>query len=155
MERLQAYKLKLRLNGEKTSQLWQFAGQSQFVYNKALALKKGNHQAGKKYISYPDLCKKLTLWRKDDDTLWLKLAPAQALQQSLKDLDRAYQNFFAKRSAFPRFKNKVQRYSFRFPDPKQFKLDQAASRLFLPKLGWIRYRNSRNVVGLLRNITVS
>ena len=29
------------------------------------------------------------------------------------------------------------------------------SRLFLPKLGWLRYRNSRNVLGELRNVTVS
>lgn len=43
---------------------------------------------------------------------------------------------------------------FRYPDPKQFKLDQANARIFLPKLGWLRYRNSRPVLGELRNVTV-
>ena len=38
---------------------------------------------------------------------------------------------------------------------KQIKLDQTNSRIFLPKLGWIRYRNSREVLGELRNVTVS
>ena len=38
---------------------------------------------------------------------------------------------------------------------KQIKLDQGNSRIFLPKLGWIRYRNSRDVLGELRNVTVS
>jgi putative transposase len=38
------------------------------------------------------------------------------LQHALKDLERAYQNFFAKRAAFPRFKRKGQRESFRYPD---------------------------------------
>ena len=39
--------------------------------------------------------------------------------------------------------------------PKQIKLDQANSRIFLPKLGWLRYRKSRAIVGELRNVTVS
>ncbi len=45
--------------------------------------------------------------------------------------------------------------SFRYPDPKQIKLDQVNSRIFLPKLGWLRYRNSRDVLGEVRNVTVS
>ncbi|WP_345370250.1 transposase, partial [Paenalcaligenes hermetiae] len=47
------------------------------------------------------------------------------------------------------------RDSFRYPDPKQIKLDQGNSRIFLPKLGWLRYRNSREVLGTVRNVTVS
>ncbi|MFP1455893.1 hypothetical protein ACLB1O_30155 [Escherichia coli] len=35
------------------------------------------------------------------ETQWLKDAPSQPLQQSLKDLERAYKNFFQKRAAFP------------------------------------------------------
>lgn len=58
-----------------------------------------------------------------------------------------YSNFFAKRADLPCFKKKGQRDSFRYPDPKQIKLDQANSRIFLPKLGWLRYRNSRDVLG--------
>ena len=50
---------------------------------------------------------------------------------------------------------KGQGVSFRYPDPTQIKLDQANSRIFLPKLGWIRYRKSREVLGELRNVTVS
>ena len=84
---------------------------------------------------------------------------AQGLSRSsaacAQGLERAYKNFFAKRAAFPRFKKKGQRDSFRYPDPKQIKLDQANSRIFLPKLGWIRYRSSRDVLGEVRNATVS
>ncbi|MGM0915928.1 MAG: RNA-guided endonuclease InsQ/TnpB family protein, partial [Pseudomonadota bacterium] len=78
-------------------------------------------------------------------TPWLKDGPIHPLQQSLKDLDRAYANFFAKRADFPRFKRKGQRDSFRYPDPKQVKLDQGNRRLYLPKLGWLRFRKSREV----------
>lgn len=64
-------------------------------------------------------------------------------------------NFFAKRAAFPRFKKKGRSDSFRYPDPKQIKLDQTNSRLFLPKLGWLRYRKSREALGAVKNVTVS
>ncbi|WP_205738514.1 RNA-guided endonuclease InsQ/TnpB family protein [Billgrantia endophytica] len=77
------------------------------------------------------------------------------LQQSLKDLERAYAHFFAKRADVPRFKKKGRRDSFRYPGPKQIKLDQGNSRVFLPKLGWLRYRNSRDVLGRVKNVTVS
>ena len=66
-----------------------------------------------------------------------------------------YSNFFAKRADFPRFKKKGQHDSFRYPDPKQIKLDQVNRRLFLPKLGWLRVRFSRDVLGTVKNITVS
>jgi putative transposase len=76
------------------------------------------------------------------------------LQHALKDLERAYQNFFAKRAGFPRFRRKGSSESFRYPDAKQFEIDQPNSRLKLPKLGWIRYRNSREILGTLKNITI-
>jgi len=97
----------------------------------------------------------LTEWRNSPETAWLADSPVHPLQQTLKDLERAYTNFFAKRADFPRFKKKGQHDSFRYPDAKQFKIDQANSRIFLPKLGWIRYRNSRDILGVAKNITVS
>lgn len=77
------------------------------------------------------------------------------LQQALKDLERAYRNFFARRGKFPRFKRKGRSESFRYPDAKQFQIDQVNSRIKLPKLGWVRYRNSREMLGVPRNVTLS
>ena len=132
-----------------------FAGACRFVFNKALALQKERHERGEKKLGYAGLCKMLTEWKAQSQTLWLNEAPSQALQQSLKDLERAYRNFFEKRAGFPRFKKKGVSDSFRYPDPKQIKLDQGNSRIFLPKLGWLRYRNSREVLGTVKNVTVS
>ncbi|SOC26076.1 putative transposase [Thalassospira xiamenensis] len=132
-----------------------FAGACRFVFNKALALQKERYEAGEKKLGYAGLCKMLTEWRNSTETAWLADAPVHPLQQTLKDLERAYSNFFAKRADFPRFKKKDLSDSFRYPDPKQLKLDQGNSRLFLPKLGWLRYRNSRDVLGEVKNITVS
>ena len=155
MQRLQAFKFELMPNGQQQRLMRRFAGSCRFVFNKALALQKERYEQGEKKLSYAELCKQLTAWRNSSDTRWLADAPVHPLQQTLKDLDRAYQNFFAKRAEFPRFKKKGVNSSFRYPDPKQIKQEQANSRLFLPKLGWLRYRNSRAVLGVIKNVTVS
>ena len=150
----QAFKYELMPDGQQQRQMRRFAGSCRAVFNKALALQKANFEAGGKFISYVAMAKGLTAWRNGDETPWLKEAPIHPLQQALKDLDRAYKNFFAKRAAFPRFRKKGCDERFRYPDAKQIKLDQANGRLFLPKLGWLRYRNSRAVLGQVKNATV-
>lgn len=155
MQRLQAFKFELMPNGEQQRQLCRFSGSCRFVYNKALALQKQNRESGGKFIGYVAMAKNLTEWRHDTQTPWLKEAPVHPLQCALKDLDRAYQNFFAKRAGFPRFKCKGRSERFRYPAAQQFKIDAQHSRLFLPKLGWLRYRNSRDILGKAKNITVS
>ncbi|MFQ5938192.1 MAG: RNA-guided endonuclease InsQ/TnpB family protein [Acidiferrobacterales bacterium] len=155
MKRRQAFKYELIANGEQQRQMHRFVGSCRFVFNKALALQKTRYEQGEKKLGYAGLCKALTQWRNSVQTPWLQDAPVHPLQQSLKDLERAYRNFFEKRAEFPRFKKKGQHESLRYPDPKQFRVDQATSRLFLPKLGWLRYRNSREILGRAKNITVS
>ncbi|MBP0628074.1 RNA-guided endonuclease TnpB family protein [Cupriavidus sp. AcVe19-1a] len=155
MQRLQAFKYELMPTSEQHRSMRRFAGSCRFVFNKALALQKERHEQGEKKLGYAGLCKLLTAWRNSTDTAWLAHAPVHPLQQTLKDLERAYANFFARRADFPRFKKKGQSDSFRYPDPKQIKQDQANSRLFLPKLGWLRYRNCRETLGTVKNVTVS
>ena len=151
MQRLQAYKYELKPNGEQQRNMRRFAGSCRFVFNKALAMQKENHVAGGKFAGYVGMANLLPGWK--TELSWLADAPSQTLQQTLKDLERAYKNFFAKRADFPRFKKKGMGDSFRYP--QGFKLDQGNSRVFLPKLGWIRYRNSRDMLGMAKNITVS
>ena len=92
-------------------------------------------------------------WKQE--TPWLAEAPCHALQQAILDLERAYANFFQKRAKFPKFHKKDLRDSFRESDPKCIKLDQVNRRIQLPKIGWVRYRNSREVLGEIRSVTVS
>lgn len=153
MERLQAFKFELQPNGEQQRNMRRFAGSCRFVFNKALALQQARYEQGEKKLSYAGLCKALTEWKAQPETVWLKETHSQPLQQTLKDLERGYVNFFEKRADFPRFKKKGMGDSFRFP--QGCKLEQGNARIFLPKLGWLRYRNSRDVLGELRNVTVS
>ena len=150
-----AFRFRLRLDGAQVRLARRTAGCRRYVMNRALALQNAHHAKGGKFLSYATLCAHLAQWKAAPETSWLRQAPSQALQQALKDLDRAFQNFFAGRASYPTFKKKGRSDSFRFPQPSQIRLDQANSRLLLPKLGWIRYRNSRAVTGDLRNVTVS
>jgi putative transposase len=140
-------------DGGQQRGMHRFAGSCRFVFNKALAMQKERFEQGEKKLGYAGLCQKLIDWKGPPETAWLAQTPSQALQQALNDLERAYSNFFAKRADFPRFRKKGQSNSFRYP--QGCKLDQVNSRIFLPKLGWLRYRNSRDVPGTVKNVTVS
>ena len=155
MERLQGYQFELRASGAQRRLMRRFAGSCRYVYNRALASQQERYEHEEQRLGYAQLCRQLTAWRHDRATHWLAQAPVHPLQQALKDLERAYRNFFEKRAAFPRFKKRRFTDSFRYPDPKEFRLDAPSRRIFLPKLGWIRVRLSRQVSGELRHVTVS
>lgn len=77
------------------------------------------------------------------------------LAPSAQRLGEGRQEPFAQWADFPRFKRKVHGESFRYPDSNQFEIDPANGRMKLPKLGWIRYRNSRDIAGVAKKITRS
>ena len=115
MKRLQTYKFRIEPNGEQQRAMRRIAGTCRFVYNKALALQIANHQQGQKFVNHFEMCKWLPIWKKEPETLWLKETPSQLYQVVLKDLVRAYKNFFEKRASFPTFKKKSASTSFCFP----------------------------------------
>jgi putative transposase len=89
-------------------------------------------------------------------------------QQALRNLEAAWSRHFeslGKRTRGqikpeevvkpPQFKKKHRcRDSFRYPDPQQFRIEPSNSRLSVPKLGWLRYRNSRRIQGEPASVTV-
>ena len=150
-----AFKFEMMPNGEQTRKMKQFAGCSRFVFNKALAYQNEQYQQDNSFkFSYNKLANLLPEWKQE--LVWLKDCHSQVLQSSLKDLESSFKNFFAKRANFPKFKRKGAKESFRFP--QRCKLEQHNNRIYLPKIGWVRYRNSRNsrnVIGKIKNVTVS
>lgn len=157
MKKRKAYKFAIKTNAGLENKLARFAGSCRFVWNRALALQKERLDAGEKVLRYGKACALITAWKREEETAWLKESPIHPLQQSLKDLDRAFMDAFDKQSPkrFPRFKKRGQSDSFRYPDPGQFEVDQGNSRIKLPKLGWVRYRKSRDIEGVPKQITVS
>ena len=155
MKRTIAYKYHLKTTPKIDNIFNQFAGAQRFVWNKILSFQNDRFKLGEKKLSYVQTANLLPLMKQQDDTCWLKQIPSQTLQQTLKDLDRAYTNFFAGRAELPVFKKRGIRDSFRYPDGKQIKLDQVNNRIFLPKIGYINYNNSRTINGEINSVTVS
>jgi len=149
------YKFRLKLRHGDKQQFTQFAGCCRFVWNKALAVQDGLFQnENEKILPKTKLMNLLPEWKQEHN--FLKEAHSQILQQSLIDLDRAYQGFFRRLKngedpGYPRFKKKFVHDSFRFP--QGFRLENR--HVYLPKLGWFRFYKSREIEGTPKNVTVS
>ena len=145
---------KLKTSPELEQQLAGMLGCNRLVWNKALAMSRHRLENGYRIVRYQETAFWLTLWSQCDERSFLKDAPSQALQQTLKDLDRAWCDGFDKTQPLkrlPTFRKKNRDSGFRFP--QGFKLD--GNRVFLPKLGWIRFFKSREIEGAPKNITVT
>ncbi len=105
-------------------------GHARFVYNYFLDHSQKQYEIGNK-TNYRDWAGILTRLKKTDDRSWLKGVNSQTLQQSLKDLQTAYVNFFKKRAGFPKFKKKSGKNSFRVPQFVQVYEDE--NLVFFPR----------------------
>jgi len=151
-----AFKFRLNTNAELNQKLSNYAGGCRFVWNKALALNLARLAQKQPILWYEELNFWLTHWKKSDEYGFLGELPSQALQQKLMDLDKAFKDGFDKNQPFKRipvFKRKGLSDSIRYP--QGFKIDQQGNRIFLPKIGWVKYRNSRKIIGTAKNVTVS
>ncbi len=90
-------------------------------------------------------------WKQSEEYGWLQEVHSQVLQQGVKDLERAYTNLFAGRTAPPRYRKKFLADSFRYP--QGVKLD--GRQVYLPMIGWVEFWDSRPIEGMIKNVTVS
>ena len=166
MKRIQAFKFRLVPTPERERLLSRHAGCVRFVWNKALDLQTKRLESGMPLLAYGDLAKLLTLWRSSEEYGFLANGSSQPQQQTLRNLDRAIWEALDRRNPkrFPRFKRKDEGESLRYPDPLQVTLDLATRdaegrnllpRIFLPKVGWVKVRVSRQIAGDLKNATVT
>lgn len=140
------YRFQLRPNKAQEAVFYQMAGARRFVFNWALERRSGYYKEHGAGISSKDLSSELTALKKQPDTEWLKAVDSQLLQQSLKDVDRAFQNFFERRSRYPRFKSR-KRDALRFRIPQRVKVENGKvqvgnGKVYVPKVGWVKLRQS-------------
>ncbi|MCK5649574.1 MAG: transposase, partial [Gammaproteobacteria bacterium] len=149
-----AYKYRLTTNTETEQLMSQYAGNCRFLWNKALALNLHHLENKQPLLWYQELDWFSKLWKKSKEYGFLKLSPAQTLQQTLNQLERAFKDAFDKKQPLkkiPAFKKRGDRDSFTFP--QGFNIE--GKRIFLPKIGWINFRKSREIEGIPKNVTVS
>ena len=89
-----AYKFKLKLTAAQREKFFRFAGARRWVFNRGLDQRRKAFETTGKSPSYFEQNKELTTLKEAPETAWLDDIHSQVLQQGLKDLDRAYLNFF-------------------------------------------------------------
>jgi len=137
-------------NHAQDALLSQFAGARRFVWNWALARRIAYYKENGKGISRIALSAELTAMKAQPETAWLREMDSQALQQVLIDLYRAYDNFFARRTHYPRFKSR-KRDEQRFRIPQRVKVRDGA--VCVPKIGAVRIRQSQAIEGATKSAT--
>jgi IS605 OrfB family transposase len=150
MKILKAYRFRLKTNPEIEDKFGRQSGCTRFVWNKALSLNKERLEHKIPLIWYNDMAGFLQLWKQSEEYEFLKEAHSQVLQQSLKDLEKAFKDFLNHDKGFPKFKKKDMYNSFRYP--QGFKIE--GNRIFLPKIGWVGFFKSRDIRGIPKNVTI-
>ena len=70
MNRLQAYKYELKPNCDQQCNMRRFVGAFQLLFNKALAMQKAGYEQDDKKLGYAGLCRSLTEWKGQVETVW-------------------------------------------------------------------------------------
>jgi len=125
---LKSFKYRLYPNKQQEELLNKHIGCVRFIYNSVLETKQSQYAKDKTNLSWMDLVKLLPALRKEHE--WLKEVNSQSLQQSVINMNTAFENFFKGRADFPKFKKKnSSRQSFNIP--QNIKIE--SGKLIIPK----------------------
>ena len=157
--RMRGFRYKLHPTSEQAQAFRAFAGVCRLVYNLALEQRRDHwrsyqRQTGKN-LNYVAQSSELTALRAEFD--WIADVSQTCQQQALRDLDKAFQNFFAGRAQYPTPRRKGVNDSFRFQcrEVRIERLNRNWSCVRLPKIGWVKFRDTRPRLGRMLNATVS
>lgn len=126
---------------DQAKQLAQTFGCVRYIWNWALNLRGIGFKNGER-IGHRQTDLRLTLLKKQPEVAWLNDVSSVPLQQSLRDLQTAYTNFFEKRAGYPSFKRKQGQQSAQYTK-SGFSFDAATRTLKLAKIGAIKVKWSR------------
>ena len=153
-----AYKFRIYPNDEQKILLAKTFGCVRMVYNHWLARKIRQYKETKTNITYTACAKEMAKMKKTEEYAFLREVDSISLQQSLRHLDTAFQNFFKQpKTGFPRFKSKKRdknRYSTVCINGN---ISISKGYLKLPKVGQVRLKQHRSIPKEYRlsSVTVS
>lgn len=161
-----AYVFRLYPTEAQAEQINKTVGCARFIYNYFLDKRITAYKETGEALGYKKCSALLTQLKRDKDYLWLQEVDKFALQNSLRDLNTAYNNFFRelskgnKKQGFPKFKAKhrsKQKYHTNYTNGN-IEVDMEACQIKLPKLGWLKFRKSNKLTQLsdgIVNVTVT
>ena len=158
---IKGYKYRIYPTNEQKELINKTFGCSRFIYNHFLAMKIELYKTDQKSLSYNKCSELLTELKKEKE--WLKEVDKFSLQNSIKDLNRAYQNFFREHKkantnqGFPKFKSKKHNhksYRTNFTN-NNIEVNFENNQIKLPKLKWIKCKLHRKFTGKILSATIS
>ena len=149
---VKSYRLRAYPNGAQRRLLDCWFGATRWLWNTALAIRSEAHRTSGLSLTGIDLSRWLTQWKRTAGHEWLAEVPATAFTQCLRDQDRAFSRFFARRGRYPRFKAKGGRQSLRFQKVGTL---WRSGVLQLPKLGVLKLAEELPEVARPAMVTLS
>lgn len=154
---IRTYKYRLEPTKEQEQKFHVFAGQCRFVWNRLLAMANESHKNGTDFSKTAfGLNYEITKLKAEFE--WLSESHVHCLQESARSLSESFSRFFkwaktrkGRKCGFPKFKSR-HRGQASFGYKAGLKVD--GDKLFLPKIGWVRFRNSRDPIGKLKSARV-
>jgi putative transposase len=146
-----AFKCRIYPNSQQKQFLAQSFGCARFVYNYFLRQRIDYYAETGKGLTYHNNALTLTQLKKLPEFEWLNNINSQSLQQTLRNLDVAYNNFFNKHAKFPKFKKKSNKQSFSVP--QHFSIYD--NQLDIPKCKGIKIKLHRAIERTMKSITIS
>ena len=146
-----AYKFRFYPNKAQVQLLNNTFGCVRYIYNHFLDLKQKLYETKKKSIMYCDCSKKLTILKQEKE--WLKDVDKFSLQNSLRDLDNAYKNFFSG-GGYPKFKSKKENRKTYRTNCSNNNIKFLDKWIKVPKLGKLKIKGKLQPQGRIVNATI-
>src|SRR5437016_3929505 len=134
-----SYRIRAYPNGAQRRLLARWFGATRWLWNTALEIRSEAYRERGLRLTWKDLSRWLTQWKRTPGHEWLAEVPATCLTRCLQDQDTAFGNFFARRARYPRFKRKSISGSLRFQDVGR---SWGRGVMSLPKLGALELAES-------------
>ncbi|MEB3981984.1 transposase [Mycobacterium sp. 663a-19] len=148
-------RFRLLPNPEQTTALADHCRHALLVWN--LAVEQQRHwQPGRRAPGYNEQCAQLTEARAEYD--WLAAGSQTVQQQALRDFAQAMRNFFNCTHRRPTWRKADRHEGFRQVGvkPRHIKrLSRRYGQVWIPKVGWVRFRWTRNVANTMKSYRVT
>lgn len=150
----QGIKFRIYPNKQQSILINKTLGCTRLIYNLGLDKRKAAIDNGIK-CKYKDTSAMLTDIKGKDEYNFLNEVDSIALQQSLRDLDRAYNNYFSKLSDKPSKKKKHSNHQAYRAINQNNNIRIEDNHIKLPKLGLVKIKQSMPITSKIKSVTVS
>ncbi|WP_058309018.1 IS200/IS605 family element RNA-guided endonuclease TnpB [Gracilibacillus massiliensis] len=138
-----AYQYRIFPNKQQQTFMVQSFGCSRFVFNHFLEKIKNRDEENQKTLQVNAFKNELKSMK--TDYVWLKLVDSISLQASIEHLNDAMVRFFKKQNQFPQFKSRKHPVKSYTTKSVNGNIKVTETHIKLPKVGWVRYANSRPI----------